>query len=83
MGDSAIIIFENRMSGESFDIETPLNITANDLIQGIATAFGLEELKNAKTESYLKAENPIVLIRGNKTLFELGIHHATTVFYEG
>lgn len=83
MSDTAIIIFENRISGESYDIETPLNITANDLIQGLTTAFGLDKLKNSRTESYLKAENPIALIRGNKTLSEIGIHHATTVFYEG
>lgn len=81
--DTAIIIFENRVSGESFDIETPLSITANDLIHGLATAFGLEKLKDPTRESYLKAENPIALIRGSKTLAEMGLHNATTVFYEG
>lgn len=83
MGDVAVIIFENRVSGESCDLEVPLNITANDLIKGIAQAFCLEKLNNGNAESYLKAENPIALIRGNKTLFEIGIHHATTVTYEG
>lgn len=63
------------------DLEIPLNITANELIVALNEAYDLEiDTSNVK-ECYLKAEKPIVLLRGNKTLAEFGIRNGTIIYY--
>ena len=39
--EKAIVIFKPNNSGASFDLETPVNITANEFIYGVSQAFGL------------------------------------------
>lgn len=77
----AIIVFFITKRNYSIDLEIPLDITANDLVNGLNTAFDLgidtADVKNC----YLKAENPIALLRGNKTLKEFGIRNGSVVYY--
>ena len=61
------------------DIETPLDITANDFVKALNQGFDLEIDINNVLECYLKTENPIALIRGNKTLREYGLYDGTIV----
>lgn len=79
--DKAIIIFNNVKLNTAVDIEIPLNITANELIVGLNVAYNLgidmSDIKNC----YLKAENPIALLRGNKTLAQFGIHNGSIINY--
>lgn len=79
--NKAIIIFKITKRNFSIDLEVPLDITANDLVNGLNTAFDLNidvsDIKNC----YLKAESPIALLRGNKTLEEFGIRNGSTVYY--
>lgn len=79
--DKAIIIFNNVKLNTDVDIEIPLNITANELIVGLNVAYNLgidmSDIKNC----YLKAENPIALLRGNKTLAQFGIHNGSIINY--
>lgn len=85
--EKAIVIFDiYRMDGtnEIHDIEIPLDISANDFVIGLNQAYRLgidtENIRNC----YLKAENPIALLRGNKTLSEYHVMNGTTVtFREG
>lgn len=71
---SVIIIFFNVKTGKQEDLEVPLNISANELIKAIRTVYCLEG-------DYLKCENPIALLRGNKTLAEYGLHDGSMVIY--
>lgn len=82
--DVAIVIF--KASGRKnieVDLEIPLDISANELFIGINSAYDLgvdtTDIKNC----YLKAENPIALLRGNKTLREYGIRNGSRVYYMG
>ena len=79
--DKAVIIFNNVKLNTAVDIEIPLNITANELIVGLNVAYNLgidmSDIKNC----YLKAENPIALLRGNKTLAQFGIHNGSIINY--
>ncbi len=79
--ETIIIIFNNCKAGFSADVEVPLDITAMELVIGLNTAYGLgidiTDIKNC----YLKAENPIALLRGNKTLFQYGIHNGSIISY--
>lgn len=77
--EKAIIIFKMSKRNQEVDLEVPLNITANELVIALNTAYALDidvsDIKNC----YLKAENPIALLRGNKTLEEYGIRNGTVI----
>lgn len=80
--DSAIVIFKAAEKNIDIDIETPLDITANEFVIGLATAYELEiDLSDIK-QCYLKAENPIALLKGNKLLSDFGVHNGTIINYE-
>lgn len=77
--ETAVIIFNIIQRAFSADLEVPLEITANELVLALNTAYDLgidtTDIKNC----YLKSENPIALLRGNKTLKEFGIRNGSIV----
>lgn len=77
--EKVIVIFKILKNNYQADLELPLNITANDLVRALNEAYSLgidtEDLKKC----YLKSENPIALLRGNKTLAEFGIHDGSLI----
>lgn len=77
--ETAIIIFNIIDRNISVDLEVPLDISANDLVNALNSAYHLNidttDIKNC----YLKAENPIVLLKGNKTLSEFGIRNGSVI----
>ena len=77
--ETAVIIFNIIQREFSADMEVPLEITANELVLALNTAYDLgidtTDIKNC----YLKSENPIALLRGNKTLKEFGIRNGSIV----
>lgn len=81
MASKAVVMFRLRR-GEPMDLEIPLDITAEELIRALNTAYGLGIGPDQLSKSYLKAENPIALVRGDKTLEALGIHEGTTIHFE-
>ena len=63
------------------DIEIPLYITANELVIALNEAYDLKiDTSNVKN-CYLKAEKPIALLRGNKTLAEFGLRNGTVIYF--
>ena len=63
------------------DIEIPLYITANELVVALNEAYDLKiDTSNVKN-CYLKAEKPIALLRGNKTLAEFGVRNGTDIYF--
>lgn len=81
MADKAIIMFCTN-GNQLVDLEVPLNITAIELIQALNSAYSLGVSQDNLAESYLKCENPIALLRGNKTLEEMGIHNGSKISFE-
>lgn len=77
--DSAIIIFNIIKRNFSVDLEVPLDISANDLVNSLNVAYDLgidiSDIKNC----YLKAENPIALLKGNKTLADFGLRNGSVI----
>lgn len=77
--ETAVIIFNIIQREFSADLEVPLEITANELVLALNTAYDLgidtTDIKNCN----LKSENPIALLRGNKTLKEFGIRNGSIV----
>lgn len=79
--ERAIVMFHITKRGLSIDLEIPLDITANELVLALNTAYNLgidtSDIKNC----YLKAENPIALLKGNKTLAHYGLRNGSDIYY--
>lgn len=77
--ETVIIILDLVKRKKTVDLEVPLNITANELVNALNTAYGLgvntDDIKNC----YLKSERPIALLRGNRTLEEFGVRDGTVI----
>lgn len=79
----AIIVFEISKRKESFDLEIPLDISANDLVVALNSAFKLGiDVSNIK-KCYLSSERPIALLRGDKILKEFGIRDGSLISFNG
>ncbi len=77
--DKAIVIFNNCSQNTSVDIEIPLDITAMELVVGLNAAYELGIDTTDIKSCYLRAENPIALLRGDKTLAQYGIHNGSII----
>lgn len=81
MNDKAIIEFKVISKKLSVDLEIPLDISANDLVLALNSAYDLgidtSDIKNC----YFRAENPIALLRGSRTLKEFGIRNASVIYF--
>lgn len=77
--ETAIIVFNISKRNFTVDLEVPLDISANDLVNALNTAYELgidtSDIKNC----YLKVENPITLLKGNKTLAEFGLRNGSVI----
>lgn len=79
MDNKAIVIFKNHKKQCEYDLEIPLDISANELVLALNAAFELGiDTTNVKN-CYLQAEKPISLLKGNKTLSEYGIRNGTVI----
>ncbi len=79
--DKAIVIFNVIKQNISDDLEIPLDISANELVEALNIAYKLGidtgDIKNC----YLKTENPIALLKGNKSLAEFGLRNGSVINY--
>lgn len=79
--ETVTAVFNMTKRNSVKDIEIPLYITANELVVALNEAYDLEiDTSNVKN-CYLKAEKPIALLRGNKTLAEYGIRNGTVIYF--
>ena len=81
MDNKAIIVFRIEKRKLEVDLEVPLDISANELVIALNTAYELgidvSDVKNC----FLKAENPIALLKGNKLLSDFGVRNGTVINY--
>lgn len=79
MENKAIVIFRMYKRNVEVDLEIPLDITANELVNALNTAYELGiDTTNVKN-CYLKAERPIALLKGNRLLSEYGVRNGTVI----
>jgi uncharacterized ubiquitin-like protein YukD len=79
--DTAIVVFRVEKQNLTADLEVPLFITANELVMALNSAYDLQIDTSDIKNCYLKAERPIALLRGNKTLEEFGVRNGTIIYY--
>ena len=78
---TAIIVLNLTKKNITAEIEVPLNISANEIGVALNRAYDLGiDTTNIKN-CYLKAENPIALLRGNKSLMEFGLRNGSVINY--
>jgi len=74
----AIITVKLIESNESHDLEVPLDISAGELCLAIFEMYLPEYLDNVQYH-YLRAERPIALLRGERSLREYGIRDGSVI----
>lgn len=77
MEDKAIVIFRVYRRNFETDLEIPLNISANELVIALNEAYDLKIDTSNTKNCFIKAENPIALLKGDKLLCDFGIHNGT------
>lgn len=79
--EAAEIVFKIVKKNKIYNLEIPLDISANELVLALNRAYTLNiditDIKNC----YLKSENPIALLRGNKKLSEYGIRNGSVIYF--
>jgi len=75
---SAIIIVNIAREGKTYDLEVPLDISANELCSALYEKY-LPVQHGDVRRYYLKTERPIALLRGERTLREYGVRHGSVV----
>lgn len=79
MDNKAIIIFRMYKRNIEVDLEIPLDITVNELINALNLAYELGiDTTNVKN-CYLKTEDPIALLKGERLLYEYGVRNGTVI----
>lgn len=82
MKDNLIVIFSNKRTGKEIDIEIPLYITADELIRALNEALKLNINTEDMEKCFLRTENPIRLLRGDKLLKEYKLRTGTKICYD-
>ncbi len=81
MENTAIVILKIHKKKLMVDLEIPLDISANELVYALNAAYDLgidtTDIKNC----YLKAENPIALLKGDRTLADFGLRNGSVISY--
>ena len=79
MSETIMMVFERTKTNESFDIEVPLDITAEELLNGLNSGLRLGLDLNNPAQNYLISENPIALIKGQTLLKDFHLHNGTVM----
>lgn len=79
MRDRAIMVVKIFARKEIYDIDVPLDISANDLVVALNQAFRLGIDTDNILNCYLKTESPTALIRGNKLLRDYGLRNGSII----
>lgn len=82
MKETIIVQFERQKTGELFDLEIPMNITANELLYSLNTGLGLGVNLSDVKENYLISENPVALLRGDVLLECFGLHDGSKICFQ-
>ena len=81
MENTAIVILKIHKKKLMVDLEIPLDISANELVYALNAAYDLgidtTDIKNCN----LKAENPIALLKGDRTLADFGLRNGSVISY--
>lgn len=81
-GSSVIVEFHHRSGAveEVCDLEIPLSISAEDLLNALNAAFDLGISSTDYSGRYLRCERPIALLKGSKSLETFGLQNGSILY---
>lgn len=79
MAQRAVIELNLVKEGRVLDLDVPLDINAGELMEGLNEAYALGLSPEEIAACHVKAENPVVLMHGKKTLAQYGIMNGSVV----
>lgn len=74
-----VVVLWFHSSSQKIDIEIPDSISANEFVIALNDAYHLGIDTSNLAECFLKSENPIALLKGNKTLKEYGLRNGSII----
>lgn len=74
-----VVLIINHRNGTEVDVEVPLDITANEFIVAVNESFDLKMDTDNLFRCYLRAENPIALIKGDKLIRDFGLYDGSII----
>lgn len=81
MEDRVTVRFVDEIRKIDVDLEVPLDISANELVTAINSAYDLGIDTDDMKVCYLKSEDPTVLLKGSRTLREFGVRTGSIIRY--
>lgn len=82
MKNRVLVKFFNMNKQISEQIEIPLEISAQDLINALNEIYSLGLDVNNEEECYLAAENPTCFLSGDIMLRDYGIRNGTIIIFK-
>ena len=80
MGNNKIIaVLHIHKINRKVDIEIPLDITANELVIALNKAYDFGIDTDDLSQCFLRSENPVAFLKGNKLLSEYGLRNGTLI----
>lgn len=79
--ETIVVRFVITKMGREYDLDIPISITANELVYALNEAYSLGIDTSDVKKCYLQAENPIALLKGNKTLEEFGLRNGSIIYF--
>lgn len=79
--DTIIVEFHNLLNGQKRDLQIPLQMTADHLVDALNKAYSLNIPMDDESQRYLQSENPIAFLKGDVELQSLGIRDGSVIFY--
>lgn len=77
--NKAIIILHFHNTNKKIDIEVPLNISAKEFVIALNEAYDLKIETEDISKCYLRCDNPIALLKGDKTLQEFRLRNGSII----
>lgn len=81
MPDHVIVQFNMHRRGRVVDLEVPLDMTARELLLALNQAYVLGIAADKMADCYLSCERPTALLRGNRTLREIGLRNGSVIHF--
>ncbi|WP_455716554.1 EsaB/YukD family protein [Anaerosporobacter sp.] len=79
MDQNIIIQLRLWKKNKTIDVSVPCDLSVNELIIALNEAFHLNINSNDLSQCYLQTENPIALLKGNRSIEEYGLHNGSII----
>lgn len=77
--ETIIVMLNFHKLNKVIDVEVPIKISAKDLVIALNEAYDLKIDVEDISKCYLKSENPIALLKGDKTLEEYKLKNGSVI----